>query len=47
MKYSDAREVCKNKWMLFEAIYAYLEARKRIVTDLAVIKSYDISKLKI
>jgi len=41
MKYSDAREVYKNKWILFEAISAYSEAGKRIVTDLAVIKSYD------
>lgn len=41
MKYSDAREVYKNKWILFEAISAYSEVGKRIVTDLAVIKSYE------
>ena len=37
MKYSDTREVYKNKWILFEAISAYSKEGKRIVTDLAVI----------
>lgn len=41
MKYSEAREVYKNKWILFQAISAYSEDGKRIVTDLAVLKSYD------
>lgn len=41
MKYSEAREVYKNKWILFQAISAYSEGGKRIVTDLAVLKSYD------
>ncbi|NFH70519.1 hypothetical protein FDC35_14455 [Clostridium botulinum] len=41
MKYSEAREVYKNKRILFQAISAYSEDGKRIVTDLAVLKSYD------
>ncbi|EES48290.1 hypothetical protein NE172_06965 [Clostridium botulinum] len=41
MKYSEAREVYKNNWILFQAISAYSEGGKRIVTDLAVLKSYD------
>lgn len=41
MKYSEARDVYKNKWILFQAVSAYSENGKRIVTDLAVLKSYE------
>lgn len=41
MKYSEAREVYKSKWILFQAVSAYSENGKRIVNDLAVLKSYD------
>ncbi|ETI88494.1 MAG: hypothetical protein Q607_CBUC00199G0007 [Clostridium butyricum DORA_1] len=35
MKYSEARDAYKNKWILFQAVSAYSENGKRIVTDLA------------
>ena len=44
MKYNDARKAYKDKWILFEAITAYSENGKRIVTDLAVVNSYENGK---
>lgn len=41
MRYCEARKIYKNKWILFEAISPCSQCRKRIVTDLAVLKSYD------
>ena len=41
MKYSEARDTYKNKQILFQFIFAYSENGKRIVTDLAVLKSYE------
>lgn len=34
MKWNDARRVCPNKWLLFEAIEARSEGGKRIVEEL-------------
>ena len=41
MKYSEARDTHKNKWILFQVISAYSENGKRIVSDLAALKSYE------
>lgn len=44
MKWEEARKTYKNKWILFEAIYAYSKDGRRIVEELSVINAYDEGK---
>lgn len=44
MKWSEAREIYVNKWLLFEAIEAHSEDGKRKVEELSVINVYDNGK---
>ncbi len=44
MKWNEARHIYSNKWLLFEAIDAHSEKRKRIVEELSVINVYDQRK---
>lgn len=44
MKWSEARKLYPNKWLLFEAIEAYSYNNKRIVEELSVINVYDDGK---
>lgn len=41
MKWTEARKIYPDKWLLFEAIEAYSENGKRIVDELSVINVYD------
>jgi len=41
MKWTEARKIYPDKWLLFEAIEAYSENGKRIVYELSVINVYD------
>ena len=44
MKWSEARIIYPNKWLLFEAIEAYSKGGKRIVEEISIINSYDDGK---
>lgn len=44
MKWNEARRICQDKWLLFEAIEAYSEEGKRIVEELSVINIYEQGK---
>ena len=44
MKWSEARKVYPNKWLLFEAMEAHSENGKRIVEELSIINAYDQGK---
>lgn len=44
MKWNEARRICQDKWLLFEAIEAYSEEGKRIVEELSVINVYEQGK---
>lgn len=44
MKWSEARNIYPNKWLLFEAIDAYWSEGKRIVKELSIINVYDEGK---
>lgn len=41
MKWSEAREVYPNKWLLFEAIEAYSVEGKRVIEEISVINVFD------
>ena len=44
MKWEEAREIYKNKWILFEAIEAHSEKGSRVVDEFSVINSYEEGK---
>lgn len=41
LKWSEAREIYQNKWLLFEAIDADSKDGKRIIKELSVINVFD------
>lgn len=44
MKWSEARNIYPNKWLLLESIEAYSDGGKRIVEELSIINVYDDGK---
>lgn len=41
LKWSEARAIYLNKWLLFEAIEAYSQDGKRVIKDLSVINVFE------
>ncbi len=44
MKWSEARSIHQDKWLLFEAIGAYSKDGQRIVEEISVINTFDDGK---